>query len=456
MKRLDAGLAIFDSPLALPIALAVGLALRLLLLAVLADVPPHGDGGSYFAMALQLLRGEAFDPYYPPGVSFLLLPAHALFGEGGAVARAAMIAIWVAASFLLHAHARSIAGPRAANLAVACFALYPTCVWLSVEPLTQLPSAACLLAIAWLAPALVTRPRVASAVALGLATGELALIRPSALPFVLAAPLYLLVRGAGARVAGVTLAVAAVCIGAWLAHAQAMTGRFVAINDANALNVFIGNNPYTPLYKTWWFGSHFAGESGVPEAYSALEREIAAQPPAERERRYRAEAMKYIVARPDLFALRTLNRVRVYFALDSGTAAWMRVEGRVGTRGAIALMGVEALFYLAFLVGGVLACLAPPSDAASRERLAVAAGVGLLYALPYFIAFSHPTYHFPVVPLALSLAASFVDRVAREPDPGPLARLWATPSRRRFLLAVFAALAFVQLEWLAQNVGRLG
>ena len=456
MKRLDSRLAVFDSRLALPIALGVGLGLRLLSLAVIADLPLRGDAASYFGMALRLLHGEAFEPFYPPGVSFLLVPAHALFGDRELVARAAMLAVYLATSLVLRAQTRALAGPRAANLAVACFALYPTSIFVSVEPLTQLPSAACLLAIAWLAPALVTRPRVAAAIALGLATGELALIRPSALPFLFAVPLYLLARGAGARAAGVTLAVAAVCVGAWLAHAEAMTGRFVAINDANSLNVFIGNNPYTPLYKTWWFGSHFAGESDVPEAYSALQREIAAQPPAERERRYRAEALRHIADRPDLFALRTLNRVRAFFALDSATAGWMRFYGLVGTPGWLALMAVEALFYLAFLIGALLECLAPPSAADARERIAVAVGAGLLFALPYFVAFSHPTYHFTVVPLALSLAAGFVDRVAREPAPGPLARLWASPSRRRWMLAVFAVLALVQLEWLALNASRLG
>ena len=35
------------------------------------------------------------------------------------------------------------------------------------------------------------------------------------------------------------------------------------VNEANSVNFFIGNNPYTPLYKTWWFGSHGEGEPGA-------------------------------------------------------------------------------------------------------------------------------------------------------------------------------------------------
>ena len=455
MKRLDRALAAFDSPLVFPSALVVGVALRLVLWIALADVALIADASVYVGMALQLLRGEAFAPYHPPGLSFLLLPAHAIFGDGERVARAAMIAIYVATSFVLRAQTRALSSPRAANLAVVCFALYPTCIWGSVEPLTQLPSAAYLLAIAWLAPGLVTRPRVLAAAALGLATGALILTRPSALVFLVGVPLYLVARGAGLRSAGIAVGIATVLVGAWLAHAHAMTGRFVFVNDANSLNFFIGNNTYTPLYKTWWFGSHSAGTGGVPAAYTELQREITAQPPAERERLYRSEALKHIAARPDLFVLRTLNRVRVYFALDSSTVGWMRLYGLVETPAAIAIMAVEAVFYLAFLAGAVLAFLAPPSNAGGRERQVVAAIAGLLYALPYFVAFSHPTYHFPVVILALSLAAGFVDRVAREPEPGTFARLWAAPGRRRWLLVAAALLVLVQLEWVVLNLDRL-
>ena len=83
-------------------------------------------------------------------------------------------------------------------------------------------------------------------------------------------------------------------IGAWLVHAHAMTGRFVPINSANTVNFFFGNNPYTPLYKTWWFGSHEPGEPGVPPEYTALEERIRAAPPEERERLYRDQALAHI------------------------------------------------------------------------------------------------------------------------------------------------------------------
>jgi hypothetical protein len=82
VKRLDEVLATLDSPLAFPIALVVGVALRLLVWVALADVALVADASVYVGMALQLIRGQAFDPYHPPGLSFLLLAPHAVFGDG--------------------------------------------------------------------------------------------------------------------------------------------------------------------------------------------------------------------------------------------------------------------------------------------------------------------------------------------------------------------------------------
>jgi hypothetical protein len=234
-----------------------------------------------------------------------------------------------------------------------------------------------------------------------------------------------------------------------------MTGRLVPINNANALNLFYGNNPYAPLYKTWWFGSHAAGEPGVPPEFTELAARIAAEPPALRERLYRDEAFAHIRARPDLFALRTANRVRAFFALDWSTGGWLRVYGLVPTAAALAVTAADALFYLSVAAALILTAVAPP-PARSRERLWEMAGASLLYAAPYFVAFSHPTYHFPVVALGIAAAAMFVERVASESNGGPLGELRASRGRRIAALVALLALALVQVEWLAMNLDRIG
>jgi 4-amino-4-deoxy-L-arabinose transferase-like glycosyltransferase len=450
-ERLRQLLAAFESPRWLPLALGGGTLLRLLLLFPMSRVPLRADALSYDQMALDFLHGAPFDVFYPPGLSFLLLPAHWAFGESQVAARATLVLVWLCSALLLFAFARALAGRRAANLAVTFFALYPTSVWLSLEPLTQLPTALCLLGVALLAPRLVERPRLGAALLLGLCAGELALIRPSSLPLTVVAPLYLALRRVPLSSVAAALVAALLPVALWLAHARAVTGRFVMINDANALNFFLGNNPYTPLYKTWWLGSHWPGEPGVPEAFTAMREEIAQGPLETRETRYRAAAFAHIAARPELFLLRTANRVRVFFAIDSSTGGWLRWFGLLGAGGRAALLAVEAGCYLLVMAGAILYfCAPPPRDPLRRETGFVTAALAALYAAPSFIAFSHPTYHFPVVVLFLPLAAAWLERVSTE------APLLPTAARRRVALVSLLALGAVQVEWVVMNLDRLG
>jgi 4-amino-4-deoxy-L-arabinose transferase-like glycosyltransferase len=454
--RLDAALRPFAGSRAFAGALALGVALRLALVWLLRDAPFSPDPRAYHDMALALVRGESFEPYYPPGPSLLLAPFVAVFGDAPLVARAATIVFFVAAAFALRAFTRALARERAANLAVLVLALYPTAIRQSVDPVSHMPGAACLLAIAFLAPALIERARAGRALLLGLATAGLVLVRPSALPFLVAVPLYLIVRGAGSKAAAIALLVALLPVGAWLAHARAMSGRFVPINSANAVNFFFGNNPYTPLYKTWWFGSHNAGEEGVPAEYSRLAERLRAESPVERERLYRERALEHIRARPDLFVLRTANRVRAFFAFDSATAGWLRRYAIGPAPFALGVMALEAAFWLAIVAAAIPTAPAPPRARRARELLAVAAGASLLYAAPYFAAFSHPTYHVQVAIVGIGVAAALAERVATEPDGGPLAALRASRARRRSVWLALGALALIQLEWVLLNLDRWG
>jgi hypothetical protein len=88
------------------------------------------------------------------------------------------------------------------------------------------------------------------------------------------------------------------------------------------------------------------------------------------------------------------------------------------------------------------------------EQARVLLLVALVYTLPYFLAFSHPTFHVPVTPLVGVLGAlagvGLLDR--------GLAEVWAglSPRRRLATVTALAALAAVQVEWvwyLAQRVG---
>jgi hypothetical protein len=330
---------------------------------------------------------------------------------------------------------------------VAIFALFPSFIYLSITPLTQLPTALLLVGATWAALEFYSAPDGARgwgrAALLGLALAGLLVTRPSNVLLCLVAPLALVLvtRRVSALVAPAL--VMALLVGAWTMRAHELTGRWLFINNANSQNMFYGNNPWTPLYRTWWFGSHKKGEPGVPDEFVATHARLAAHPPAERDRAFSQFAVAHIKARPDLFVIRSLARVRTFFAFDTFTGAQIaaKAKSRVWKLVGLAVIAADAACYLV-VAGLALFWFFVPGD----RRVAYLLGFAvLLYAAPYFASFAHPTYHFPVVPL-LAVAA---------------AAMWCNPRpklegrRRTWFLVAAAAFMLIQLEWIMNMFSRV-
>jgi len=440
--RLLAGL---DSPRAAPLILAGGLGVRVAALALSAAQPLLDDALDYHRMALDLLAGLRFEPDWPPGLPYFLAAAAALAGPSALVARASMLLLYLGLSAVVWLLAYRLQGRATANLALLLIALAPTQILHAVTPLTQLPTAFLLVAAVLSAWRASDAPTWAPLASMGLCLGALVLVRPPSALVCLGLPLALvfLTRPRRVRAALVPLALAAALVGAWTWKAHAMTGRFFFINNANAQNLFYGNNPWTPLYRTWWFGSHKAGEPDVPTQFVALHRSIGAHPPAERDRLFTRTALDHIRARPDLFVLRSLNRLQVYFAFDTYTGSFLIKRGGAGRLPGLLVLGVDALVYL-LVVAAALAFFAAhwPLEPPGRRLVTLALAAALLYSVPYWLSFAHPTYHFPIVPLFLPFAAAFAVQPA--------------PIRRRYLFwGGLTALALIQVPWVITMASRV-
>ena len=440
-------LALLDSPRAtLPLALAA-LAVRLVCLAGAWNLDLKSDAASYDLMARSLLSGEAFDPYWPPGLPLLLAGAHALLGAGPAAARAVMLLPWALLALSLFLILRRTAGLRAANLSLAAFALVPGHVWHAVSPLTPMLTAALLATGLLLALSLLERPDWGRAAGLGLCLGALVLTRSSAVLVALALPAYLWRRTRRIAAPLLSLLILVAVVGAWQIEARRLTGRWFFVNTSSVQNLFYGNNRWTPLYRTWWFGSHRSVEEGVPAEFLALKDHARAQDPAVRDAIFMAEARDHLLARPDLFLLRTLNRARAFLAFDTFTGAYLKRAHGLGRLPALAVVAADAAAYLVLMGLGLLALFLP---AGPPDWKRLAAGMAVLYALPYAVSFSHPTYHFPVLPL---LALPGLALLARTEGAAGLRRELAllTPRRRRVLGACLLLFALIQVEWVIVN-----
>jgi 4-amino-4-deoxy-L-arabinose transferase-like glycosyltransferase len=458
------------------VIVGVGLAVRLGVLALLARTPIEGDALSYHETAVDLAARVAYEPHWPPGLPSLLGAAYAVLGPREAVGRVVMLLVYLAFCAALRAVGERLGGRRTASLALLIFAVTPNFVWTSVTTLTQLPCAALALGIAYFADRCRDRRGVAwSAGLLGLCLAGLLLTRPSSISLVCVVPVYLLYRTRRWETLAVPAAIVVLLTSAWCFKAWRMTGRFVFINNANSQNVFYGNNPYTPLYRTWWYGSH-KDPGEMDPGFADMLNGIGDHPPGERDPLYVKAALDHIRTRPDLFAIRTGSRVRTFFAFDTFTSAQVAKVSK--PLGALVLALDAGLFMLTAALALALPAVVWTRDgwtslmrstgapvregdeaaAAAwrddrKEQIRILMLVALVYAVPYFFAFSHPTFHAPVTPL-VGVVGALAGVGLLERGVGAV---WAGLSSRRRLLtaAALVALCAIQVEWVVYLVQRV-
>jgi len=457
MKRpFQSVLGYLDSGRCVYTLVGFGLLLRLTALAALSRHPLRGDARAYHEMAVQLLNKETFSPFWPPGVPYYLLLIYRTFGDESAfIARASVLVFYVLTMLLLYLLVKEMSSRKAANVAVLVFSLYPTHIYHSIEPYTQLPVAACLLSIVYFTIAVCVRKSRLCALALGCVLGAVTLMRPSSVLLVIVVPAYLFLRTRRIWTAAVPFLISLTLVSAWLLKAHEMTGRFVMINDANAANLFYGNNPYTPLYKTWWFGSHRAGEVDVPQQFVEMRAEIESYPPETRNRLYRQMAFRHILSRPDLFLVRTLNRIRAYFAFDTYAGSFFIKGYGINKPFGLAVISIDAVFFCSIMVAALLLLACSEMPVVRSEPVVVSLGIAVTYAVPYWVAFSHPTYHFPVVPLFGVLAATFIGRIVSYPSSELFRPVMLSAKRKRGLLFALAVFFYIQVEWVVVMFSRI-
>lgn len=427
------------------LTVAFGLAIRIAALSRVGGRFLYHENPSYDRMGLQLLAGTKFDLYWPPGVPYYLAFFHWIFGPGMLVARASMLLVYVGFCYALYALVQRFASRSAANLTVLVFTLYPSYVRWAFNPSTEYPTAMCLALIALLALFAADQRSWWAAAALGLVLGMLALVRPNSLGLTLAAPVWLWFRTRKAGLALAVLLVAAAPVSAWVLKVHTLTGRFVMINDSNALNLFQSNNPWTPLYNTC--ADQPLGWTEPPEL-TKLEHEIECRPAAERQPIYRRIALEHIASRPDLFLLRSFNRFRAFFCFPIHGGEPLSRTGKAPAGMGLAITAVEVIFfYWPIMVLAILYWFAIPSPAAQADARAVL-GVAFIYAVPFFLTCSQPRYNFPIVPLCAVFAAAFIEAVWKRSWREVMEPLRNSAWRRRALYVTLAFFFYIQVEWM--------
>lgn len=447
--RFSSLLSGLSTRLPLPLILGIGLLLRIGYASLMQENLLAADGMYYLGTAKHILAGDAYSPLWPPGLPYVLALFMGIGGEHLAAVVAGMLLIYIAFSVLLHDTMRKWSNEQIAGLFSLVFAVSPAFIHHSVAPLTHLPVALCLLVMAISVWELRNGGGTRHLLRIGLALGTAILIRPGSLFLlpVLMGLLLLYVPTPGWKKAFhlcLPFVLAGMMVVAWEIQVYHMTGRIVWINDANSSNFHLGNHPDTPLYKTWWLGSHDESQNPRFADFYAERRRIKARPPAEQGPLSSQLTRDHIRQAPGWFVLRSFHRVRCFFAFDTFTGATL--QERFPHARVIAFL-VLILDGLTYLLIATLALLGSSRSLQSGQPGRILWFLTLAYAFPYFIAFSHPTYHLPIVPLLALMAAKGL-------SGGDLATI---PRRtRQYLMVALLIFWGIQGEWVWQMAFKAG
>ena len=151
------------------------------------------------------------------------------------------------------------------------------------------------------------------------------------------------------------------------------------------------------------------------------------------------EAIRYILERPDIFALRTMNRIRAFWGFDYYASSYFaRTENKA--RLAICLV-VEAGGYcltMLLVIGGLFLF----SKGMEGRYAAFSITLALAYQLPYAVTHSAGTWHIPVMGLLFPFAGLALDEAWQGRTGG-----WPALVRRKWFWMAMVAFILVQIEY---------
>ncbi|MEZ4849197.1 MAG: glycosyltransferase family 39 protein [Bacteroidia bacterium] len=441
-----------NKPLAFSLWLLAGLLIRIVYAVFFYRSLLEGDAYYYYEGASLLANGQFPGTYWPPGMAMYLALWIKVIGFSPIAAILGMLVIYLLFTQKFYQVANRFLDRAITTLGVAFFAIYPAFIHHSVAPLSHLPIALILL---WLADELWKihlahqegRVNWISWIVMGALFGVGGLIRPGilfVLPVVLIFALWQMKYKAYAFLG--SLLIMSLFIGSWEVWAHRETDRWVSINDASAMNFYLGNNSHTPVYRTWWLGSQDERDNPQYREFYPVWDAIRAFPEEEQSSEYQQAALEHIKEDPGLFALRTLNRIRCFYAFDTFTGS--RIYKQDPLLGTIFLI----LDALCFVLIGLLAIWGMIGKGTLMPFKIRRTWLWLIlaYGIPYFLAFSHPTYHLPITPLLALFAGAAISKS----DPAPFSFKDLPVSSRPFVYIAFLLFLYIQFEWIAQMVDR--
>ena len=395
------------------VTLVVGLLFRCILaFGVFQQMPQTEDGPSYRTQALQILDGTQGYYFFPPGTALSAVPVYSVFGASAGVDHAIATAFWTLFSISSAWLAWLVCNEKRAAWYATLMAtflphgLLATCT-ISSQPLATalITSSLCLLVIAYRRQRLL--PWTIASFLLGYAT----ITRPATLVLSGVALLALVVAWRRIRLPLSTALAAlsalivgqAVCIVPVMLHNHEY-GQGYSLSTNNEWNLLVGNNPYTPDYKTGHFGQRTFDQLPT-DARDYLAKILPHEQPAlaslSQRQAMKDSALSYITAHPLHTMYRISNRFRGFWGMDYTAARELQNTYQLSGKTTAGLLLVEGGGFLLVLL---LACMYMLRKGSTDNYKTLVYIVVACSLLPYLLAFTVAKYHTIVLPVLFPLA----------------------------------------------------
>ncbi len=371
----------------------LAIVVRAVAVVTLGDAPV-GDHEAYNRHALRILHGYGYGPtaYYPPGVSFWLAGAYAVFGERLLAAQLINALVGGLFTWLTYDVGRRVVDRPAARAAAVLAAVFPSLV-LYATTLGYDP----LLGCALMGTVALFLRRGPAALhpwwhvgAIGVVLGAATFLKPIGLllPSVFGVAYWQ--HGASLRRSAFNTVVLAVFMAAviapWSVRNYRVLGEFVPVTTTGGVGLWVANNP-----------SATGLSCQVPPV-------VEGSSEVERDRQLWRQAWRYIAAHPARFARTAVIKAAYLWGTSSTVMAgvsadrwspWSESLAKLAIN--VAWVFVSALFVVAVVRGRV--CSSPAVFWPLIALLAYLWGIHLFYE-------AQSRYHLPVLPVLFIIAGS--------------------------------------------------
>ena len=389
----------------------------LLWFGLLGAMPMVDDAADYMAEAQRLAAqfpasfSKAF--YWPPGTALTLaLLTWPVDVELWAVRLVTLIASALVVVAIRALTSTLTSDARTVDITTLLALLYPPAVLMSGQSYSYAFAHLWLVLMAWALLQGWMQRRFSLFALAGFAFGLGALTRPSmlslALPLAACAALAAWRRwgrDAGWGTASLVRAAAlfgapVVVVLAPVVYANNSFGAGPVLSTNNERNFFLGNNRYTPNYKTGHYAWRNLDEI-EPEVRDYL---LSIYEGPQKRRRMKEEALAYIRTHPGTTLWRTANRIRAFWGFDYVMSRQIAKFYSLKGVAALLLLAVEAGGYLLVMCAFIVGLFHGWDVLAARAGFLLALVVG--YQIPYTISFASGLYHFSVMGLLLPFSGA--------------------------------------------------